>query len=116
MTVNMKIGIDGKISISTGSAKIRKEDLNKWLIRNDDALLVKLNGYLDQSSPCSVGHICHIEKADDNQYYAFIGNHLIGQLPNEAITFADSIDSSPEYLISIVGKIEPDAVYIYIAE
>ena len=117
MTVNTGINKDGKISFSTGPVKTRKDDLKKWLGRNDDAILVKLCGHSDPSFQCSVGHVCRIEKcSDDPAYTVFVGNHVIGQLPDEALTFADRVDSSPEFLISIVGKIENGDVFIYIAE
>jgi hypothetical protein len=112
----MVINKDGKITISTGPLKTQKDDLNKWLGRNSDAILVKLIGPRDPSGVCSVGHLCRIEKVDDSTYIAFVGSHSIGQLPDEAVSFAESVDSSPEYLISIVGKVEDDDVFIYIAE
>jgi hypothetical protein len=118
MDIRMGLNIEtGKISISSGPQKTRKEDLKKWLGRNPDALLVKLIGHPEPSAPCSVGHLCRIEKSDDGSaYFAFVGKHLIGQLPNEAIEFANSIDYSPDCLISIIGKVEDGDVYIYIAE
>lgn len=116
MTINLGIDKNGKIHISTGQIKVRKEDLNKWLARNSDAVLVKLNGHREPCSPCSIGHVCRIEKNDDSSYVVFVGSHVIGSLPNEAVAFADRLDTSPEFLISIVGKVEDDDVYIYIAE
>ena len=116
MSINMSINKDGKIIITTGPLKTRKDDLNKWLGRNRDAILVKLIGHRDPTGVCSVGHLCRIEKSDDSTYIAFIGSHPIGQLPDEAISFANQINSSPEYLISIVGKVENGDVFIYIAE
>ena len=115
MSINLGITKDGKIKISSGSERIRKEPLDKWLGRNRDAVLVKLVGHPEPSAPCSVGHICRIEE-DDQNYNVFIGSHLIGQLPEEAIAFAEQVDSAPNYLISIVGKIEDNDVFVYIAE
>lgn len=115
MTVHMGITQDGKMKITTGPDRTRKDDLNKWLSRNDDAVLVKLKGDHDPSFSCSAGHVCRIE-ADDNGYDVFVGNHIIGRLPDDAVTFAESVGSSPEFLISIVGKIENNDIYIYIAE
>ena len=112
MGINLKTG---EIYISTGPLKTRKEDLNKWLGRNRDAILVKLNGQPDPAFSCSVGHLCRIEECDDdNTYNVFIGKHLMGQLPEEAISFADSMELSPDCLVAIVGKIEDGDIYIYI--
>ena len=117
MDIRMSVNIEtGKISISSGPQKTRKEDLKKWLGRNDDAVLVKLNGIPDPSFHCSVGHLCRIEECDDSTYCVFVGKHLIGQLPDEAIAFADHVGLSPDCLVSIVGKLEDSAVFIYIAE
>lgn len=117
MSINLSVGMDGKIKITTGPLKTRKEDLTKWLGRNNDAILVKLIGHPEPTAPCSVGHLCRIEEGDEeNVYNVFIGRHLIGQLPDDAIAFAESVDSSPDCLIAIVGKIEDDDVFIYIAE
>ena len=115
--IKMGITKDGEIYISTGSQKTRKDDLNKWLGRNRDAVLVRLNGRPDPSFSCSVGHVCRIEKnCDDSLFSVFVGKHYIGQLPDEAIAFAEPIYSSPEFLVSIVGKVEDGNVFIYIAE
>ena len=117
MTIHIGIKENGKINMSIGPYKTRKEDLNKWLSRNSDAILIKLIGHPEPSAPCSVGHLCRIEEGDDkNIYNVFIGNHLIGQLPDEALAFAESVDSIPDALIAIVGKRENDDVFIYIAE
>ena len=123
MTIKMGITSDGKIKISTGPDKVRLEDLNKWLGRNRDAVLVKLEGKPVEFTKYRVGHLCRIEEDDNSQKYnVFIGNHLIGQLPDEAVAFANKVDSSPEYLVSIVGKIEygassdNDEIFIYVAE
>jgi hypothetical protein len=117
MSINLSISGDGKVKISTGSTKVRKDDLSKWLGRNRDAVLVKLEGQPAPSAPCSVGHICQIEDDPDNQRYdVFVGSHLIGYLPEEAMAFAEQVDTSPEFLISIVGKVEDDGIYIYVAE
>jgi len=120
MSVKLSISEDGNIKISSGPEKVRLENLGKWLGRNRDALLVKLEGGHD-AFDCKPGHLCRIEEYDQ-KYYAFVGNHLIGQLPDEAIAFAEQVDSSPEFLIAIVGKIEygasadADGIFIYIAE
>ena len=116
MTIHMGYK-DGEFYITTGPMKPRKEDLNKWLGRNRDAVLVKLIGHPEPSAPCSVGHICRVEKInDDPAYIVFVGRHPIGQLPEEAIAFADHVGSSPEFLVSIVGKVEDGDVFVYIAE
>lgn len=123
MTIHINLSSDGKIKITNGSNKVRLDDLGKWLGRNRDAVLVKLEGHPVDFTKYRVGHICTIEVDDDGQKYnVFIGNHLIGQLPEEAIAFAKQIDYSPEFLIAIVGKIEygasadTDEIFIYIAE
>ena len=118
MPVNIGMNLStGKVSFSVGPVDTRKENLNKWLGRNSDAILVKLIDQPEHSAPCSVGHLCRIEESDDGSaYFAFVGKHLIGRLPNEAIEFANSVDLSPEFLVSIIGKIEDGDVYIYIAE
>ena len=120
MEIKFDLSEGGKVKISTGSGKVRLDDINKWLNRNRDAVLVKLEGSHDVFG-YRVGHICNIEE-DDGKYNVFVGKHLIGQLPEEAIAFANQIDYSPEFMISIVGKIdyaasaEDDAIFIYIAE
>lgn len=115
MTVKMGISMDGAIKISMGSGKVRLEDLNKFLKRNRDAILVKLEGPHDPSMKYKPGHLCSIEQSD-GKYYAFVGSHCIGQLPDEAMAFAEQVDSSPEFLVSMVGKVEEDEISIYIAE
>ena len=123
MDSNISLSSDGKVKFSLGSGRVRLEDLNKWLGRNDDAVLVKLEGRPINYTKYRVGHICTIIENDDSQKYdVLIGNHVIGQLPEEAIAFAKQVDSSPEFLIAIVGKIEygassaDDDIFIYIAE
>ena len=123
MTVKMSVSLDGKIKISTGPDNVRLEDLGKWLRRNDDAVLVKLNGPHEVFDKLKPGHLTRIEKDEDGQHYnVFVGKHFIGQLPDEAIAFAERVEYSPEFLIAIVGKIEygasagSDEIYIYIAE
>ena len=118
MTLHMGVKLDDmSIYFSTGPEKTRKEDLNKWLGRNDDAVLVKLDGTPDPSFKCSAGHLCRIVKYNnDPAYYVFVGNHLIGLMPDEAVAFAARIDSSPEFLVSIVGKVEDGNIFVYIAE
>lgn len=115
MTVKIGISADGSIKISTGSSKVRIENLEKWLKRNRDAILVKLEGNCDPSMKYKPGHVCQIESTDD-QYSVFVGSHFIGQLPDEAISFAETIGYSPEFLVAIVGKVEDDNISIYIAE
>ena len=123
MTIRMGISADGKIKIATAPASVRLDNLEKWLGRNRDALLVKLEGPHEAFDKLKPGHICQIESDDDGQHYnVFVGKHFIGQLPEDAIAFAERVESSPEYLIAIVGKIEygasadTDQIYIYIAE
>ena len=123
MTLNMKITENGKVKMSVGPDRVRKDDLKKWLGRNSDAILVKLEGGRNDSFACSPGHVCRIEVDDDGQKYnVFVGGHMLGQLPDEALAFAERIDSSPEFMISIVGKVEHgasadlDEIYVYIAE
>jgi len=123
MEVNISMSYDGKIKITTGSEKVRLENVDKFLGRNDDAVLVKLKGTHDWCK-YRVGHVCRIEKDDskDQTYNVFVGKHLIGQLPDEAIDFARQVDSIPESLVSIIGEIEygasadQDVISIYIAE
>lgn len=115
MTIKMSISNEGKIRITTGSGKVRLEDVNKFLGRNRDAILIKLEDAADQSMDYKPGHICSIEE-DDDQYSVFVGKHYIGRLPDEAITFAEQVESDPDCLVAIIGKIEQDEIYIYIAE
>lgn len=121
--MNIKITSDGNIKFSAGPQKTRLENLEKWLGRNDDALLVKLKGPHDTFDKLKVGHVCRIEEeSGTGEYTVFVGDHMIGHLPDEAITFAKQVESDPEFLIAIVGKIEygaspdRDEIYIYIAE
>lgn len=123
MSSNMKISMDGKIKFTTGPDTTRLDNLEKWLGRNSDALLVKLEGPHEVFDKLKPGHVCRIEEDDDGQHYnVFVGKHFIGQLPDEAIAFAEQVEYSPEFLIAIVGKIEygasadSDEIYIYIAE
>lgn len=121
MNINLSISTDGAIKISTGSERVRIENVEKFLARNRDAVLVQLEGKHDLSMEYKPGHVCRIENGDD-KYNVFVGRHIIGQLPPEAISFAESVDSSPEYLIAMVGKVEhnndtdTDKISIYIAE
>ena len=117
MEVKLSVSYDGKIKITTGSDKVRIDDLKKFLARNDDAMLVKLEGPHDPSMTYKPGHVCRIEEDDENdqQYNVFVGKHYIGYLPDEALTFADQIDYTPDCFVSIVGKTEGDDIYIYVA-
>ena len=105
------------VKISTTSDRTRIEDVNKYLARNRDAILVKLDGYPDISMTYKPGHVCGIEEGDQGGYNVFVGKHLIGQLPVEAIKFANEVDMDPCLLPAIVGKVENDGtIYIYVAE
>jgi hypothetical protein len=120
MDVNVKISLtaDGKIKFTSGSDRVRIDSLDKFLGRNDDATLVKLKGPHDDSMKYKPGHVCRIEKDDenDNEYNVFVGKHFIGQLPDKAIEFAKMVDSEPDWMVAVVGKVEDDEIYIYIAE
>lgn len=123
MTMKMSVSLDGKIKFTTGPETVRLEKLDKWLDRNNDAILVKLEGPHEAFDKLKPGHIARIEEDEDGQHYnVFVGKHFIGQLPDEAIAFASKVESSPDFLIAIVGKIEygactdNDEIYIYIAE
>ena len=109
----MSISSDGKIRISSGSGKVRIEDVNKFLGRNRDAILVKLEGAADHSMNYKPGHICSIEE-DEDQYSVFVGKHYIGKLPDEAIAFSEQVELSPDCLSAMVGKVENDDIYIYV--
>ena len=115
MDIKMSISNEGKIRITSGPAKTRLEDVNKFLGRNPDAILVKLEDKYDQSMIYKPGHLCRIEE-DEDQYSVFVGKHYIGRLPNEAISYAESVESEPDCLVSMVGKVNQDAIYIYVAE
>ena len=115
MTIKMSFSPDG-FKISTGSDKVRLDSLDKFLARNRDAILVQLEGPRDPSMSYKPGHVCSIEDDGNQEYYVFVGKHMIGRLPAEALEFAEQVESSPEYLISIVGKVEDDYISIYIAE
>lgn len=111
------------IKFTSGPDTVRLENLGKWIGRNRDAVLVKLEGPHDIFDKLKPGHLARIEEDDDGQHYSvFVGKHFIGQLPEEAIAFAEQVEYSPEFLIAIVGKIEygasadSDEIYIYIAE
>ena len=115
MDVKMSISTDGSIKISTGSGRVRLDSVDKFLGRNRDAVLVKLEETPALSFECKPGHITSIEREDDQHFNVFVGKHYIGQLPEEAISFANSIEAAPEFMVSIVGKVE-DGIFIYIAE
>ena len=118
MSINMKITPEGKVKISVGPERVRLDSVEKFLVRNDDAVLVKLQGPCDPSMIYKPGHVCRIEESDNNdqKYIVFVGSHMIGYLPDEAVSFAEQVDSIPEALVSIVAKVEDDGIYIYIAE
>lgn len=115
VNVKLSLTMDGKIKFSSGSEKVRLDSLEKFLGRNPDAILVKLGNPADTSLTYKPGHVCRIEE-DENKYYVFVGKHLIGQLPDEAIAFAEQFGYGPQFLVSIVGKVEDDGIYIYLAE
>ena len=115
MTIKMSISNEGKIRISTGSGKVRLEDVNKFLGRNHDAVLVKLEDSPDPSMTYKPGHICEIEE-DEDQYSVFVGKHYIGKLPDEAVAFAASVESDPDCLVAMIGKVENGEIYMYVAE
>lgn len=114
MTVKMSVSPDG-IKILTGSDRVRLDSLDKFLGRNRDAILVKLEGHPDPSMTYKPGHVCNIVE-DNQKYYVFVGKHLIGMLPDEAVAFAEQVDSSPDCLVAMVGKVEEDEISIYVAE
>lgn len=103
------------IKITSGSERVRIDSLEKFLVRNPDAILVKLEGVPDQSMDYKPGHLTRIEETDDG-YPVFVGKHFIGNLPQEAISFAKQADMVPEFLVSMVGKYEDGSVSIYVAE
>ncbi len=116
MTVRMSISNDGEIKIAMGSYKVRLDSLDKFLARNRDAILVQLVGPRDLSMQYKPGHVCNIEEDESGEYYVFVGKHMIGRLPAEALEYAEQVESSPEFLVSMVGKVEDDSISIYIAE
>ena len=117
MTVRLSFTLDGKVKMSMGSEKVRLDSLEKFLGRNRDAVLVRLEGPHDPSMVYKPGHVCRIEKDDDGQKYAvFVGKHMVGYLPDEGVAFAKQVDSIPEALVSMIGKVEEDIIFIYIAE
>jgi hypothetical protein len=106
-----------KVSVSTRSGRTRIEDLEKYVAMNRDANLVKLEGDPDPSMEYRPGHVCGIEEDDPGVFNVYVGSHLIGQLPDEAITFAESVNIDPAFMPAVVGKVDPDgSVYIYVAE
>ena len=117
MTVNLSISKNGKVKISMGSERVRLDSVEKFLGRNRDAILIKLEGSRDPSMIYKPGHVCRIGEDDSEQkYIVFVGSHMIGYLPQEGISFAHQVDSIPEALVSMVGKVEDDSIFIYIAE
>lgn len=116
MNINLSISSDGKAKVSTGSERVRLDSLDKFLARNDDAILVRLEGTRDMSMQYKPGHVCRIEEDGNGEYFVLVGSHMIGRLPAEAVSYAEQIDSSPEFMVSIVGKVEDDSISIYIAE
>ena len=115
MTIRMGITNEGKIRITTGPDKVRLEDVNKFLGRNRDAILVKLEDSSDPSMNFKPGHLCRIEE-DEDQYSVFVGKHYAGKLPDEAITYAESVESDPDCLVAMIGKVENGEIYMYVAE
>lgn len=107
-----------KIKLTTVSDRTRIESVEKYLARNSDAILVKLEGTADPSMTYRPGHVCGIEADDENdqQYNVYVGRHMIGYFPEEAIAFAKQVDETPEILPTIVGKVDDDGIYVYIAE
>lgn len=104
------------INLSTVSERTRIESIEKYLSRNRDAILVRLIGKPDPSMVYKPGHVCGMEE-DGQAINVYVGKHLIGQLPDDAIAFAKEVDMDPCLLPAIVGKIESDgSIYIYVAE
>ena len=118
MSINLRVTAEGKVKISMGPDRVRIDSVEKFLGRNRDAILVKLEGPHDPSMLYKPGHVCRIEEDDDDneKHIVFVGKHMIGYLPDEAIAFCHQVDSIPEALVSIVGKVEDNDIYIYIAE
>lgn len=115
MTDNLNVTGKIKVKVSMGPENVRRDSLEKFLGRNDDTILVKLEGPHDSSMVYKPGHVCRIEEGDnDQQYIVFVGKHMIGYLPDDAITFAKKIDLIPEALLAMVGKVEDDDIFIYI--
>ena len=75
MSIFMRMTSDGKIKISTVSEKVRIDSVEKFLGRNHDAILVKLEGPHDSSMLYKPGHVCRIEEddCDSQKYSAFVG-------------------------------------------
>ena len=115
MTIRIGITNEGKIRITTGPVKVRLEDVDKFLGRNPDAILVKLEDSPDPSMNYKPGHLCRIEE-DEDQYSVFVGKHYVGKLPNEAIAYAEQVESDPDCLVAMIGKVENSEIYIYVAE
>ena len=118
MTVKLGVTTEGKFKMTMGPERVRLDSLEKFLGRNHDAILVKLTGPHDTSMNYKPGHVCRIEEDDEDKqkFNVFVGKHFIGQLPEEAINFADLVGSFPAFLVSMVGKVENDEIYIYVAE
>lgn len=117
MDVKISLSLDGKIKMTTGSTKVRLDSLDKWLGRNPDAILVKLEGDPDLSMNYKPGHVTRIEEDDDGQNYnVFVGSHFIGQLPAEAIAYANQVEMTPDFMVSILAKVEEGRFFIYLAE
>lgn len=107
--------MDVKISFSTVSDRTRIESLDKFLARNRDALLVKLDGHADESIVYKPGHVCGMKQDENGNCNVYVGSHMIGQLPDEAISYANEAGCLPELLDAIVGIVENDGIFIYIA-
>lgn len=118
MTVHLSVNENGRLKMTSGPSRVRKDSVEKYLGRNDDAILVKLNGVPDQSMDYKPGHVCRIEEDDEDSqlFNVFVGNHYLGSLPEEALEFSRKVDMYPPFFPSIVGKVEDGNIYIYIAE
>jgi len=118
MSINLKITQEGKVKMSMVSERVRLDSVEKFLGRNPDAIMVKLQGPCDPSMVYKPGHVCRIEESDNNdqKYIVFVGSHMIGYLPDEAVSFAEQVDLIPEALVSMVAKVEENTICIYIAE
>lgn len=112
-----------KVKISTSSNKIWSESIEKFLARNDDAKLVRLDGHPEAEAKYSVENRCYFDRDndDDSICYVTIGGKRIGMLPESAFVYARENEIEPEFLVGIVAQIEygadqaHDVISIYIA-